>query len=174
MFVALFFYQESKKKQEALISEYLIAQDLLSQKENSQALKKFQYVYNSSKGLLEALSLLHVIDILTQDKQYDALKQILEEIVSLKAKPEILLILYSQSASILDFLQNEKQITSEDLKKFKTRFCNKLEKTKVPKAFLSHKITLMIAFDSHTSINSYTNLPKNNLTEVLHIIEKNK
>ena len=77
IFFVIFFTSKHQEKIDELTSQYIIAQSKVAQKENADALKIFQHIYNNSKGILEAMALINIIDILLQDKQPETIKTLL-------------------------------------------------------------------------------------------------
>jgi hypothetical protein len=163
--------QQHKQK---LLSQYVLAQNLISQKENAQALHIMQSVYNSSKGVLEVLALTSIMDLLLQDNQFQAVEKLLLEALTLKQEPEIMLILYSKCLNTLQTLQTKKQISKESAQKISHDFQKSLQKQKVPNDFTPYKTALLLAFSSNSSVVTTENLPQNELTTILQLIQQNK
>ncbi len=163
--------QQHKQK---LLSQYILAQNLISQKENTQALSMMQSVYNSSKGALEVLALTSIMDLLLQDNQPKAVEKLLVEALTLKQEPEIMLILYSKCLNILHTLKTKKQISNESAHKISHDFQESLQKQKIPNDFTPYKTALLLAFSSNASLVTTENLPQNELTTILQLIEYNK
>ncbi len=172
IFAIIFLSNKHQEKIDGLVSQYIIAQSKIAQKENADALKTFQHVYNNSKGTLEAMALINIIDILLQDKQPQAIKTLLEEIPTLKQKPEIFILLYSKALNTIDTLKKQKNIASVEEQKLFNTFAAHLENIKMPKEFLPHKYALLFAFGKPLPQN-LANLPQNEITKTLEIIQEN-
>jgi hypothetical protein len=163
----------TEQQKQKLLNQYVLAQNLISQKENAQALNIMQSVYNSSNGALEVLALTSIMDLLLQDNQPQAVEKLLVEVLTLKQEPEIMLILYSKCLNILQTLKTKKQISNENAQKISHDFQESLQKQKVPNDFTPYKTALLLAFSSDSSVTT-ENLPQNELTTILQLIEYNK
>ncbi len=165
---------KNQQQKQKLLNQYVLAQNLISQKENAQALNIMQSVYNSSNGALEVLALTSIMDLLLQDNQPQAVEKLLVEVLTLKQEPEIMLILYSKCLNILQTLKTKKQISNESAHKISHDFQESLQKQKVPNDFTPYKTALLLAFSSDSSLVTTENLPQNELTTILQLIEYNK
>lgn len=140
--------QYSDKKQR-IVASYVSGANYLAQKDSVLALRYFQYVYNKSNGMMEMLSLMNIIDILLEDKQYDKVFDIITDAISQKQKPELAIMLYSKMINTIYILQ-DKKFDSSKIVELAHNIQKKAEMLSVSGTLLPHKNTIMLELNSIT------------------------
>ncbi|MFT4967283.1 MAG: Ca2+-binding EF-hand superfamily protein [Candidatus Deianiraeaceae bacterium] len=168
----LFSHFNTSKKDD--MKKYIVASNMLAQKENAKALEAFQEIYNSSKGMIEAASFMQILDLLLEDKQYDTVISILPDITTLKQEEIITIILYTKALNVMSQLKIDKKISPNKEMELMKLFANSIKKTTISNEYLAHKQAIIVAFSQSKALKLDLNkLPQNDLTEALRMIHQN-
>ncbi len=174
IFISLYFINKQKQQNELLLNTYLSAINDFSQNNEEIAIKKLQYVYNSSSDTLETLALMQIIDITIQRKQYNAIPQLLEEILDSKSNPETQIILYSKAIKILEIIKENNVLKQEKYEYFVKQFRKKINKIIASEEFISNKNALLLILGESIQINTKKQHNAHELSNVNQIIQENK
>lgn len=168
IFVVTYFISKNYEKKQNILSKYFIAQNFIYQKNNAQALKELQFVYANSSGILEAMAFSSIVDLLLEDKQYDAILVLISDISTLKQKPDIALMFVAKAVTLL----NNQNFSYEKTKDIKKNLYNFLKKLDVSKEFVTHKNILLVALGDEKIKIDLKTLPQNKLTDIFKTINE--